>query len=777
MKKLTLLVSIFLIILLNGCSPSKGKFEIGDNTFLLNGEPFVVKAAEIHYPRIPKEYWEHRIQMCKALGMNTVCLYIFWNYHEEEEGIYDFSGQKDIASFCRLAQKNGMYVIVRPGPYVCAEWEMGGLPWWLLKKKDIGLREQDEYYMKCTKLFLKEVGKQLADQQISRGGNIIMVQVENEYGSFGIDKPYIEKIRDIVKGAGFTGVPLFQCDWNSNFENNALDGLIWTINFGTGSDIDAQFKRLKELRPNTPLMCSEFWSGWFDHWGAQHETRTAESLVSGIKEMLDKNISFSLYMTHGGTSFGHWAGANFPNFSPTCTSYDYDAPINESGQVTPKYFEVRKLLEQYLPEGDTLSEIPDSIPTISIPGFELTQVASLFENLPDAKESEDIQSMEFFNQGWGSILYRTTLSASDKPQSLVITEAHDWAQVFVNGEKIATLSRMKGEGAVTLPPVERGTVLDILVESMGRMNFGKGIYDWKGITEKVELKSGDESRILKNWQVYNFPVNYSFAKDKEYKESKVIKDMPAYYKGTFILDKTGDTFLDMRNWSKGMVWVNGYAIGRYWEIGPQQTLYMPGCWLKEGENEIIILDMALPSEATTTGLRQPILDMQRGNGAYTHRKQGENLDLSAEEVFYKGSFKSGKGWQHIQFGKQEKVHHFCLELLNSHGGDDYAAIAELELLGVGGKPVSRQHWKVVYADSEETNEANNIASNVFDMQESTFWHTDYSTSKPEYPHQIVIDLGEDKIISGFSYLPQAGTNKKGMIKDYRIYVKMNPFKK
>ncbi|KAA6338354.1 Beta-galactosidase, partial [termite gut metagenome] len=454
-----------------------------------------------------------------------------------------------------------------------------------------------------------------------------------------------------------------------------------------------------------------------------------------------------------------------------------DAPINESGKVTPKYFEVRKLLEQYLPEGETLSEIPDSIPTISIPNFELTQVAPLFDNLPDAKESEDIQSMEFFNQGWGSILYRTTLSASDKPQSLVVTEAHDWTQVFINGEKIATLSRMKGEGTVTLPPVQEGTVLDILVEAMGRMNFGKGIYDWKGITEKVELKSGDESQVLKNWQVYNFPVNYSFAKNKEYKESKVVKGIPAYYKGTFVLDKTGDTFFDMRNWSKGMVWVNGYAIGRYWEIGPQQTLYMPGCWLKEGENEIIILDMASPSQATTTGLRQPILDMQRGNGAYTHRKQGENLYLSAEEVFYTGSFKSGKGWQHIPFGKQEKVRHFCLESLNSYGGDDYAAIAELELLGEDGKPVSRQHWKVVYADSEETNEANNIASNVFDLQESTFWHTDYSTSKPEYPHQIVIDLGEDKVISGFSYLPQTGTNKKGMIKDYRIYVKMDPFKK
>ncbi|MDH6342203.1 beta-galactosidase [Parabacteroides sp. PFB2-12] len=775
--KRNILFLFCLLCVLAGCSPKTGTFEIGENTFLLNGEPYVIKAAEIHYPRIPKEYWEHRIQMSKALGMNTVCLYIFWNYHEPEEGQYDFTGQKDIAAFCRLAQQYGLNVIVRPGPYVCAEWEMGGLPWWLLKKKDIKLREADPYFMERTRLFMNEVGKQLADQQITRGGNIIMVQVENEYGSFGVDKPYITQIRDIVREAGFTDVPLFQCDWNSNFENNALEDLVWTINFGTGANIDQQFERLKELRPTTPLMCSEFWSGWFDHWGAQHETRSAEALVNGMKEMLDKNISFSLYMTHGGTSFGHWAGANFPNFSPTCTSYDYDAPINESGNVTPKFFEVRQLLEQYLPEGEKLSKIPDSIPTIAIPEFELTEVASLFDNLPEAKLSEQIQSMEFFDQGWGSILYRTTLTACDKPQSLIITEAHDWTQVFLDGKKIATLSRMKGEGMVNLPAVNEGAVLDILVEPMGRMNFGKGIYDWKGITEKVELANGQETTELKNWQVYNIPVDYSFIQKKNYQKGAVVKDMPGYYKGTFTLDKVGDTFIDMRNWSKGMVWINGYAIGRYWEIGPQQTLYMPGCWLKKGENEIIIFDLASPEKATVAGLRQPILDMLRGNGAYTHRKLGENLDLSGEKVSYQGSFRPGHGWQHVKFGKAEKIRYFALEALNAHGGDNYAAMAELELLGEDGKPVSRQHWKVYYADSEETNEANNIATNVFDLQESTFWHTDYSNTKAPYPHQLVIDLGEEKTITGFSYLPRAEANATGMIKDYRIYLKMKPFLK
>lgn len=753
-------------------------FEIGDRAFLLNGEPFVIKAAELHYPRIPKPYWEQRIKMCKAMGMNTICLYIFWNYHEPEEGKFDFSGQKDIAAFCRLAQENGMYIIVRPGPYVCAEWEMGGLPWWLLKKKDIKLREHDSYFMERVQLFMDEIGKQLADLQISRGGNIIMMQVENEYGSYGVNKPYVAAIRDMVRKAGFTDVPLFQCDWNSNFENNALDDLLWTMNFGTGANVDDQFKRLKELRPNTPLMCSEYWSGWFDHWGAKHETRSADDLVNGLKEMLDKNISFSLYMTHGGTSFGHWGGANFPNFSPTCTSYDYDAPINESGKPTQKFYAVRDLLAGYLPESETLPEIPDTIPVISIPTIAMTEIAPVFDNLPLSKQSDDIRPMEMYDQGWGSILYRITLPETcDESQSLLITEVHDWAQVYLNGKKLATLSRLKGEGIVKLPPVKKGDQLDILVEAMGRMNFGKGIYDPKGITEKVELQRENVKEVqrLQNWQVYNLPIDYNYVSNLNYRKGNDAQGMPAYYRATFTIAEVGDTFLSMLNWSKGMVWVNGHALGRYWEIGPQQTLYLPGCWLKEGENEIIVLDMAGPVKPETEGLRQPILDMQRGNGAYAHRKMGETLDLSQETPVYEGTFKEGNGWQHISFGREIPTRYFCLEALNAHDGGDYAAIAELELLGIDGKPVSRQHWKVLYADSEETDAANNVATNVFDKQESTYWHTNYSSLKPKFPHQIVIDLEEEKVITGFSYLPRAEAGKPGMIKDYKVYLQLNPF--
>ena len=766
---------VLLLIAFSSCNrkpAGEHSFAIGNKTFLLDGKPFVIKAAEIHYTRIPAEYWEHRIQLCKALGMNTICIYAFWNIHEQKPGEFDFSGQNDIAAFCRLAQKHNMYIMLRPGPYVCSEWEMGGLPWWLLKKEDIKLRTNDPYFLERTKLFMNEIGKQLADLQITKGGNIIMVQVENEYGSYATDKEYIANIRDIVKGAGFTDVPLFQCDWSSNFQNNALDDLVWTINFGTGANIDEQFKKLKEVRPNTPLMCSEFWSGWFDHWGRKHETRDAETMVAGIKDMLDRNISFSLYMTHGGTTFGHWGGANSPAYSAMCSSYDYDAPISEAGWTTPKYFKLRELLANYMDEGETQSEVPAAQPLIEIPEFEMSETAPLFDNLPEPKTSEEIKPMEQFDQGWGTILYRTTLPAVTSGTTLLITEVHDWAQVYANGKLLGRLDRRRGENSLKLPALAAGTRLDILVEAMGRVNFDIAIHDRKGITEKVELLNEGSTQELKNWQVYNLPVDYPFVQDKKYAPGKKV-DGPAYYRATFNLDKVGDVFLDMQTWGKGMVWVNGKAMGRFWEIGPQQTLFMPGCWLKKGENEIIVLDLLGPKKATITGLNKPILDMLRAETPMTHRKEGENLDLKNEKPVTAGTLQAGNGWQEVKFDAPVKARFFCLEGLNAQNGKDNAAIAEFYLLGENGKPLSRQHWQIAYADSEETRGGNFTADKIFDLQESTYWSTAY---RDKYPHQFVLDLREDVVITGFRYLPRAEEGYPGMIKEYKAYAKMSPFK-
>ena len=782
MKKLltSFLVSLFM---LPSVIYAQNTFETGDGSFLLNGKPFVVKAAEVHYPRIPRPYWEHRIQMCRALGMNTICIYIFWNIHEQKEGVFDFTGNNDVAEFCRLAHKNGMYVIVRPGPYVCAEWEMGGLPWWLLKKKDIRLREEDPYFMERVKIFEEKVGEQLSSLTIQNGGPIIMVQVENEYGSYGENKPYVSKIRDIVRSSGFDKVSLFQCDWSSNFEKNGLDDLIWTMNFGTGANIDDQFKRLKQLRPNTPLMCSEFWSGWFDKWGGKHETRSAKDMVEGIRQMLDRNISFSLYMTHGGTSFGHWAGANSPGFSPDVTSYDYDAPINEYGQTTPKYFELQSLLAKYSKK--KLPKVPKSIPTISIPEFSFSEYAPLFENLPKAHPSENVKTMEEYDQGWGSILYSTILPELRSQSKLTIKEGHDYVQVFVDGNYIGSLDRRMGEKELVLPSCKKGARLDILVEAMGRINFGRAIKDFKGLNSDVNLTislDGNEfTGTLKKWNTYLFPDEYDFYKNVSYKSlpTTSVKDskgqrVPGFYKAHFNVKKPGDTFLNFESFGKGLVYVNGHGLGRIWEIGPQQTLYVPGCWLVKGENEIIVFDIIGPKDAKTEGLSKPIIDKLQNEEPPIHRKEGERLDLSGEQAIKTGSFATGNGWQEVKFDSPKSGRYVCVECLNAHDGKEMACISELYLLDENGERLSREPWKIYYADSEDIKSGNRAGDKIYDLQESTFWSTEKGVA---FPHSIVIDLGKVQTLTALQYLPRMESTVPGGIKDYKIYVKDTPFKK
>lgn len=773
----SLLLSIGAMTGFQSCAPKaeSGTFEAGKGSFLLNGEPFVVKAAELHYPRIPRAYWEHRIKQCKALGMNTICLYVFWNFHEEKPGEFDFTGQKDLAEFCRLCQKNDMYVILRPGPYVCAEWEMGGLPWWLLKKKDIRLREDDPYFLERVAIFEKEVANQVAGLTIQKGGPIIMVQVENEYGSYGESKEYVAKIRDIVRG-NFGDVTLFQCDWASNFQLNALDDLVWTMNFGTGANIDEQFAPLKKVRPDSPLMCSEFWSGWFDKWGANHETRAADDMIAGIDEMLSKGISFSLYMTHGGTNWGHWAGANSPGFAPDVTSYDYDAPISESGKITPKYEKLRETLAKYM-DGKKQAKVPDDIPTISVPAFEFTEVAPLFANLPEPKSDDTIRTMEEYDQGFGSILYRTTLPKIDRSATLTVTEAHDYAQIFIDGKYIGKLDRRNGEKQLDIPACAEGAQLDILVEAMGRINFGRAIKDFKGITEKVELKNGGRTTELKGWKVYNLEDRYEGYKGLKFEPLKSVKDVqgqrvPGCYRATFHVEKPGDTFLNFETWGKGLVYVNGYGIGRIWEIGPQQTLYVPGCWLKEGENEILIFDIVGPKEARTEGLEEPILNQLLVNKPLTHRNKGEELRLAGETPVLSGSFKAGNGWQEIKFGKPVSGRYVCIEALNAQDGKDLACIAEMYLLDENGERLSREPWIVKYADSEDVSQVNRSADKIFDLQESTYWSTETGSA---YPHAVVIDLGAKHTLTAIQYLPRMESNVPGGIKDFKVYVKGENF--
>lgn len=776
MKKfLKLFLTLTFALAMNGtaiAADKGGTFTTGNKTFLLNGKPFIVKAAEIHYPRIPRAYWEHRIKMCKALGMNTICIYIFWNIHEQQEGVFNFNGNNDIAAFCRMAQKNGMYVIVRPGPYVCAEWEMGGLPWWLLKKKDIKLREQDPYFMERVKIFEKKVGEQLAQLTIQNGGPIIMVQVENEYGSYGVNKPYVSEIRDCLRDIYGKELTLFQCDWASNFERNGLDDLVWTMNFGTGANIDSQFKRLSELRPNAPKMCSEFWSGWFDKWGARHETRPAKDMVAGLDEMLSKGISFSLYMTHGGTSFGHWAGANSPGFAPDVTSYDYDAPINEYGQPTPKYYELRKMMEKYS-DGKKLPAIPKTpMPLISVPKFKFSEFSPLRNGINKSMTSRDIKTMEELDMGWGSMIYTAALPKTGVESILRIDDPHDYAQVFINDKYIGTIDRVKNEKALKIPAInEEGAKLTIVVEAMGRINFGRAIKDFKGITDKVTLNAeigGNEvTWNIKNWTICTIPDDYATTQkalsDKAAKQNRNLRTA-GYYRGYFNIKKVGDTFINMEAFGKGQVYVNGHALGRFWNIGPQQTLYLPGCWLKKGRNEVIVLDV-VGAEGEPTAFCQDHPELDKLN---IHRERKGKEDLNKYALVKNGTTKAGNGWQTLSFGKTVKARYVAIVAESTHDGGKSVAIAELYAQDADGKRLSREPWTLKDASSEDLNNGNNTGDKVYDLQESTFWKSNGAERLPQY---IVIDLGTEQNISAIEYLPRAEKNAPGSMKDYKILVK------
>ena len=797
MRKLKLILTLALALATCVAWAQKGTFEAGKGTFLLNGKPFIVKAAEVHYPRIPRPYWEHRIQMCKALGMNAVCIYIFWNIHEQQEGQFDFSGNSDVAEFCRLAQKNGLYVIVRPGPYVCAEWEMGGLPWWLLKKKDIKLRERDPYFMERVKIFEQKVGEQLKPLTIQNGGPIIMIQVENEYGSYGTDKPYVSEIRDCLRSIYGNEMALFQCDWSSNFEQNGLDDLVWTMNFGTGANINDQFRRLGQLRPDAPKMCSEFWSGWFDKWGARHETRPAKDMVDGMDEMLSKGISFSLYMTHGGTSFGHWAGANSPGFAPDVTSYDYDAPINEYGLATPKFWELRTMMQKY--SDKKLPAVPKApMPIITIPKFKLTEFAPLMISMDNPVEGS-LKTFEEMDMGWGTMVYKTMLPEITS-ESVLSGEFHDFAQVFIDGKYIGKIDRVKNEKSITIPAIKKRCSLTIFVEGMGRINFGRAIKDFKGIVGDVTLttENDDMEMVLtpKNWTNYAIPDDYETAKKAldwsksvnddiaagkmtervpalalmhDYEKVKQFNDytMPGYHRGYFNLTKVGDTFLNFETWGKGQVYVNGHAMGRIWSIGPQQTLYVPGCWLKKGKNEIIVLDVVGPKEAVVWGQAEPELNKLQLEKSNKHNNIGDKPDLNSDTPAAQGEFKSGNGWQTIKFGAPKKGRLLCLEASSTHAGDDVVAVAEIYALGADGKRLSREPWTTKYADSENEN-GNHTGDKVYDLQESTYWQTIKGAG---FPHLLVIDLGGEQTITGFEYLPRAEQGAPGSVKNYKIFIK------
>lgn len=764
-----LLAFVLLLAHLSKAEPrATSTFSIGENDFLLDGKPFLIRCGEMHFARIPREYWAHRLRMAHAMGLNTVCAYLYWNTHEPEQGKFDFSGDADAAEFCRLAQAEGLKVILRPGPYSCAEWDFGGFPYWLLKTPDIKVRTQDPRYLEVAKRYLLAVGQQLAPLQVTRGGPIIMVQVENEYGSYGEDKEYIGLIRDNLKAAGFE-VPLFTCDGPSQLKNDTRDDLFCVVNFG--SNPETNFKPLRDIRPKGPLMCGEYYPGWFDSWGKPHHTGESGRIVKELGWMMDHNASFSIYMVHGGTSFGFTAGANSPPFSPQTTSYDYDAPISEAGWDTPKFFALRELFLKHLALGETLPDVPKRNPLIQIPPLKFAECAPLSANLPVAKHDVQPKCMELYDQPHGAILYRTKLPAGGDAL-LKITELRDYGLVFINGKKLATLDRRHGQNSVKLPARTGETTLDLLIDTFGHVNYGGQIHDRKGITEKVELVAGTNTQVLSGWDVFNLPMDQAQLAGLKFK--KAMTDVPAFHRATFELAQVGDTFLDFSSWGKGVAWINGHNLGRYWNIGPHQTLYCPAPWLKPGRNELVVFESNGASNRVVCGVSEPILNQVNEQAtAKKHRQPGETLKLSGVPILAAGEFAEEKEWQTVKF-RPTAGRYFCFEALDSHPGDEFATCAELYLLGADGKDLPRGAWKIVYADSEEVDGDDGRADNVFDLQATTIWHTQWEGAKPKHPHQIVIDLGSEQNVSGLRYLPRQDS-PNGRIKNYRVFLSRKPF--
>lgn len=574
------------------------QFKLGKEDFLLDGKPYQIISGEMHPARIPRAYWRHRIQMAKAMGCNTIAAYIFWNFHETTEGVFDFkTNNKDIAAFVKLCQEEGMWVIFRPGPYVCAEWDFGGIPPYLLKIPDIKVRCMDPRYMSAATRYINRLAKEVVNLQVSKGGPILMVQVENEYGSYGNDKAYMETLRKLWMNNGFT-VPFYTSDGPTAYMLDAgnIDGAAIGLDSG-GSDAD--FAQAKKHNPNVPVFSGETYPGWLTHWGEKWAKPDTNDLKKEITYLLEHKKSFNLYVVHGGTNFGFTAGANAfssTQYQPDITSYDYDSPISEQGVATPKYQMLRRLIQSYSTKA--LPAIPAPIKTIAIAPFELQQMASIWDYQLPSIASAQPKTFEALGQNQGLAIYSTTL-IGHKSGKLKIWEPHDYALVFLNGKFIDTVFRDGGNWEVILPKSDvKNPVLEIVMEGMGHINFAQFMHDRKGITDRVTLNG----MTLMNWQTRLLPMDEKFITQyPPVAVSKPIKDkLCHFFKAQFNLNETGDTYFDLSKYSKGMVYVNGHNLGRYWNIGPQQKIFCPADWLKKGINEIIVFDLLQSSAAAVS---------------------------------------------------------------------------------------------------------------------------------------------------------------------------------
>ena len=578
----------------------KHAFAIDGERFLLDGKPLQIRSGELHYPRVPREYWHDRMQKMRALGLNTLTTYVFWDLHEPRPGVFDFTGNLDLGAFLKAAQEEGLFVLLRPGPYVCSEWDLGGLPSWLLANEQMKIRSRDPQFLAAVTRYMRKVGEIAAPLQITRGGPVLMVQVENEYGSYGSDHDYMRAIQTSIRDAGFD-VPLYTSDGaeESDLKGGTLPDVLSVINFSASDSPEGQFSSFAKFRTGVPKMVGEFWTGWFDHWGETHHLTNPAKEAANLEWLLSRGISFNLYMVHGGSSPGPMAGANFSDrYEPDISSYDYDAPIDEAGRLTPKFFALREVIRKHLSPDETLPEPPAPLPVVETPRIQFKAGSPLARLLGAPVRGESPKPMEMLGQAYGMVLYRHAVdqAASGK---LELNEARDYALVSQGGKLLGILDRRKKETSLDVS-LTAGAPLEILVDAMGRVNFGARLVDdRKGIVGSVKL-NGQE---LKGWEM--FPLPLENLHKLKFKTGRV-QTGPAFYRAHFDLKPMGDTFFDMRGWGKGYVWVNGHNLGRYWGVGPQQSLYCPAVWLKIADNQIIVLDLDANAARTLQGHVNPV---------------------------------------------------------------------------------------------------------------------------------------------------------------------------
>ncbi|HEY8721918.1 beta-galactosidase family protein [Pengzhenrongella sp.] len=563
-------------------------FEIGERDFLLDGEPFQIISGALHYFRIHPDLWADRLHKARLMGLNTVETYVAWNFHAPTADRFDTDGPRDLGRFLDLVAAEGLHALVRPGPYICAEWDNGGLPAWLFADPSVGIRRDEPLFIPAITRYFDHLLPLLKPRQVTGGGCVLAVQIENEYGAYGCDQDYLRTLVELTRAGGIT-VPLFTCDQPTDamLSQGGLPELHKTATFGSRS-----LERLATLRahqPTGPLMCAEYWNGWFDSWGGHHHTTTPAETAADLDDLLASGASVNLYMFHGGTNFGFTNGANDKGtYAPITTSYDYDAPLSESGEPTAKYFAMREVIARHAP-------VPDDVPAPAAPApaltVDLTRRRSLWAAIDqlgaaDWTRRTHLPSTDDVGQYSGFTLYRTHV----RPDDGVVTfaQVRDRALVYLDGAPVGVLDRSQGDTAIALPP-GRGGTLDLLVEDQGRVDYGPRLGEPKGLIGPARTAV----RELTDWQL--LPLDLDLLHTAVRAADPVPPDRPAagpvLLHGTFATTPGADHFLSTAGWGKGVVWVNGFNLGRFWSAGPTRTMYVPGPLLTTSGNEIVVLEL------------------------------------------------------------------------------------------------------------------------------------------------------------------------------------------